>query len=140
MTSGNWIRASSGGSTHPPRPPSRSPNPADPGPGGGATGARLAGLGAAATRSCPGALSPPGLPADGLSGGLAATGVTVRVPGARLRWTNAGIRSAIFETAQPVDLPKVVAEALPTSETLACSAIARRLLGTEHDFSRNVTL
>jgi len=82
----------------------------------------------------------PGLPADWLNGWLAAIGVTVLVPAARLCWTDDGVPSAIFQTDQPVDLPQVVADALPTSETLACSAIARRLPGTEHDFSRNVTL
>src|SRR6516162_3381723 len=39
-----------------------------------------------------------------------------------------------------VDLPRVVADTLPTPETLARSAIARRLPETEHDFTRNVTL
>jgi hypothetical protein len=82
----------------------------------------------------------PGLPADWLNGWLAAIGVTVLVPGARLCWTDDGVPSAVFETARPVDLPKTVADALPTSETLTRSAIARRLPETEHDFSRNVTL
>jgi len=82
----------------------------------------------------------PGLPADWLNGWLAAIGVTVLVPGARLCWTDDGVPSAVLETDQPVDLPKVVADALPTSETLTRSAIARRLPATEHDFSRNVTL
>jgi len=81
-----------------------------------------------------------GLPTDWLNGWLAAIGVTVLVPGVRLCWTDDGVPSAVFETAQPVDLPKVVADALPTPETLARSAIARRLPGTEHDFGRNVTL
>ena len=82
----------------------------------------------------------PGLPADWLNGWLAAIGVTVLVPGARLGWTNDAVPSAVFATDQSVDLAKVVAEALPTPETLASSVIARRLPGTEHDFSRNVTL
>jgi hypothetical protein len=82
----------------------------------------------------------PGLPADWLNGWLAAIGVTVLVPGARLCWTDDGVPSAVFETAQLADLPKVVADALPTPETLARSAIARRLPETEHDFGRNVTL
>jgi hypothetical protein len=82
----------------------------------------------------------PGLPAEWLNGWLAAIGVTVLVPGARLRWTDDGVPSAVFQTDQSVDLPKVVADALPTPEALACSAIARRLPGMEHDFSRNVTL
>lgn len=82
----------------------------------------------------------PGLPAEWLNGWLAAIGVTVLVPGARLCWTDDGVPSAVFETDQPADLPQVVADALPTPEALARSAIARRLPGTEHDFSRNVTL
>ena len=82
----------------------------------------------------------PGLAADWLNGWLAAIGVTVLVPGTRLCWTDDGVPSAVLETDQPVDLPKVVADALPTSETLTRSAIARRLPGTEHDFGRNVTL
>jgi hypothetical protein len=82
----------------------------------------------------------PGLAADWLNGRLAAIGVTVLVPGTRLCWTDDGVPSAVLETDQPVDLPKVVADALPTSETLTRSAIARRLPGTEHDFGRNVTL
>jgi hypothetical protein len=71
---------------------------------------------------------------------MAAIGVTALVPGVRLCWTDAGIPFAVFETARPVDLPKVVAEALPTSETLASSVIARTLPGTQHDFSRNVPI
>jgi hypothetical protein len=82
----------------------------------------------------------PGLPANWLNGWLAAIGVTVLVPGARLCWTGDGVPSAVFETDQPLDLAKMVADALPTAKTLARSAIARTLPGTEHDFSRNVTL
>jgi hypothetical protein len=82
----------------------------------------------------------PGLPADWLNGWLAAIGVTVIVPDVRLCWTDDGVPSAVFDTDQPVDLAKVVADALPAPQTLASSAIARRLPGTEHDFSRNVTL
>jgi hypothetical protein len=82
----------------------------------------------------------PGLPADWLNGWLAAIGVTVLVPGARLCWTGGGVPSAVFETDQPADLAKMVADALPTAETLACSAIARTLPRTEQDFRRNVTL
>jgi hypothetical protein len=82
----------------------------------------------------------PGLPAEWLNGWLAAIGVTVLVPGTRLCWTDDGVPSAVFQTDQPVDLPQVVADALPTPETLARSAIARRLPGMENDFSRNVTL
>jgi hypothetical protein len=82
----------------------------------------------------------PGLAAEWLNGWLAAIGVTVLVPSTRLCWTDDGVPSAVFETDQPVDLAKVVAEALPTPETLANSVIARKLPGTEHDFSRNVTL
>lgn len=82
----------------------------------------------------------PGLPADWLNGWLAAIGVTILVPGARLCWTDDGVPSAVFQTDQTVDLAKVVADRLPTAETLARSAIARTLPGTEHDFRRNVTL
>lgn len=82
----------------------------------------------------------PGLPADWLNGWLAAIGVTVLIPGARLRWTDDGVPSALFETDEPVDLAKRVADALPTSQTLTRSAIARTLPRMEHDFSRNVTL
>jgi hypothetical protein len=82
----------------------------------------------------------PGLPADWLNGWLAAIGVTLLVPGARLRWTDGAASSALFETDQPVELAKVVADALPTPETLAHSVIARTLPGTAHDFTRNVTL
>ena len=56
----------------------------------------------------------PGLPADWLNGWLAAIGVTVLIPGARLCWTDDGVPSAVFETDEPVDLAKVVADALPT--------------------------
>lgn len=82
----------------------------------------------------------PGLPADWLNGWLAAIGVTVLVPGTRLRWADDGVPSAVFETDQPVDLAAKVAEALPTPESLGRSPIARTLPGTDHEFSRNVTL
>lgn len=82
----------------------------------------------------------PGLPADWLNGWLAAIGVTVLIPGARLRWTDDGVPSALFETDEPDDLANKVADALPTPQTLARSVIARTLPGTQHDFSRNVTL
>jgi hypothetical protein len=82
----------------------------------------------------------PGLPADWLNAWLAAIGVTVLVPGTRLRWTDAAVPFAVFETNQPADLATLVADALPTAETLARAAIARTLPGTQHDFSRNVTL
>lgn len=82
----------------------------------------------------------PGLPADWLNGWLAAIGVTMLVLGVRVRWADAGIPFAVFETDQSVDLAELVAEALPTPESLAHSVIARRLPGTEHDFNRNVTL
>jgi hypothetical protein len=82
----------------------------------------------------------PGLPADWLNGWLAAIGVTVLVPGTRLRWSDDGVPSAVFETDQPVDLVTTVAAALPTPETLARSPIARTLPGTQHDLSRHVTL
>jgi hypothetical protein len=82
----------------------------------------------------------PGLPADWLNGWLAAIGVTMLIPDARLRWTDDGVPSGVFETDQTVDLAKKVAYALPTPQTLARSVIARTLPGTEHQFSRNVTL
>jgi hypothetical protein len=82
----------------------------------------------------------PGLPADWLNGWLAAVGVTVLVPGTRLRWADEGVPSALFETDHPTDLAKLVADALPTPEALARSAIARTLPGTEHEFRRKVTL
>lgn len=82
----------------------------------------------------------PGLPADWLNGWLAAIGVTVLVPDARLRWADRGIPFAVFETDDAADLAKLLAAALPTPETLARSPIARRLPGTEHEFGRNVTL
>lgn len=81
----------------------------------------------------------PGLPADWLNGWLAAIGVTVLVPAARLRWTGDGVPYAVFETDPPIDLVRAAAEALPTPGTLARSAIARTLPGTE-EFRRNVTL
>jgi hypothetical protein len=43
------------------------------------------------------------------------------------------VPSAVFETDQPVDLATVVAGALSTIGTLARSAIARTLPGTEHE-------
>jgi hypothetical protein len=82
----------------------------------------------------------PGLPADWLNGWLAAIGVTVLVPGSRLRWADRMIPFAVFETEDAADLAKLVAAALPPPETLARSPIARTLPGTEHEFSRNVTL
>lgn len=82
----------------------------------------------------------PGLPADWLNGWLAAIGVTVLIPSARLRWTDDGVPSALFEADEPDDLAKRVADALPTPQTLARSVIARTLPATRHDFSRNVTL
>ena len=60
-----------------------------------------------------------------------AVGVTVLVPGTRLRWADEGVPSALFETDHPTDLAKLVADALPTPEALARSAIARTLPGTE---------
>jgi hypothetical protein len=81
----------------------------------------------------------PGLPADWLNGWLAAIGVTVLIPDARLRWTDDGVPSAVFETDEPADLARRVADTLPTPQALACSAVARTLPGTEHNFSRNVT-
>jgi len=82
----------------------------------------------------------PGLPADWLNGWLAAIGVTVLIPGARLRWADRGIPFAAFEIDEAVDLAQLVAAALPTPETLVRSPIARMLPGMEHEFSRNVTL
>jgi hypothetical protein len=82
----------------------------------------------------------PGLPADWLNGWLAAIGVTVLIPGARLRWAEEAVPWAIFETGEPTDLASVIAKAVPTPETLTCSPIARTLPGTEHAFSRHVTL
>lgn len=82
----------------------------------------------------------PGLSADWLNGWLGAIGVTVLVPGTRLRWSGSGAPSAVFETDQPVDLAAKVAEALPTPQSLDRSPIARKLPGTEHEFSRHVTL
>jgi hypothetical protein len=82
----------------------------------------------------------PGLPADWLNGWLAAIGVTVLVPGARLRWDGEGVPSAVFEIDHPADLAEVVAKELPTPAKLVRSPIAKTLPGTEHDFARNVTL
>jgi len=82
----------------------------------------------------------PGLPADWLNGWLAAIGVTVLIPGARLCWTGEAAPSAVFETDEPIDLATTIAQALPTPETLARSPIARTLPGTHNDLTRNVTL
>jgi hypothetical protein len=82
----------------------------------------------------------PGLTADWLNGWLAAIGVTTLIPGARLRWADNGVPSAVFEIDEPGDLAEAVASALPTAETLACSAIARTLPEAEHHFARNVSL
>jgi hypothetical protein len=82
----------------------------------------------------------PGLPADWLNGWLAAIGVTVLVPAARLRWADRTIPFPVFETGDTADLAKLVAAALPTPGTLAESPIARALPGTEHEFARKVSL
>ena len=82
----------------------------------------------------------PGLAADWLNGWLAAIGVTMLIPGARLRWADDGVPFAVFEMDEAGDLAEAVASALPTAETLACSAIARTLEEADHGFARNVTL
>jgi hypothetical protein len=82
----------------------------------------------------------PGLTANWLNGWLAAIGVTMLIPGARLRWADNGMPFAVFEMDEAGDLAEAVASALPTAETLARSTIARTLPGTEHRFARNVTI
>jgi transcriptional regulator with XRE-family HTH domain len=82
----------------------------------------------------------PGLAADWLNGWLAAIGITVLIPGTRLRWTEDAVPWAVFETDEPMDLAIMVARALPTPDKLATSPIAKTLSGTAHDVNRHVTL
>lgn len=57
----------------------------------------------------------PGLTADWLNAWLAAIGVTVLLPDARLRWTNDPLPQAVFHLPDDSDpLPDLIAAALPT--------------------------
>lgn len=87
-----------------------------------------------------GELAAPGLTVDWLNGWLAAIGVTVLVPNARLRWSSDAVPHAVF--AVPDDGPSAVeriAAALPTVDDLASLAIARPGDGGA-EFARKVAL
>jgi hypothetical protein len=78
----------------------------------------------------------PGLAADWLNGWLAALGVTVLVPEARLSWTATGSPHAVLRT--PDDLMDMLVEAWPTGDDLAGMAIARAHPQANNELGRNV--
>jgi hypothetical protein len=80
----------------------------------------------------------PGLTADWLNGWLAAIGVTVLVPGLKLRWTEDAVPFAVFEGDVP-EVVEAVASRLPTEAELNASVIARQREGCE-EFPRNVSI
>lgn len=71
----------------------------------------------------------PGLPADWLNAWLAAIGCTVLLPELRLTWSDDLIPLAVFTTDEDDHLESRLAGALPTSQQLASSPMARRLEG-----------
>ncbi|MDA8358066.1 MAG: hypothetical protein M0Z95_17640 [Actinomycetota bacterium] len=70
----------------------------------------------------------PGLTGDWLNGWLAALGVTVLLPSARLAFEGDGNPIACIETADDTDLAEALAAALPTAADLEELAIARSRL------------
>jgi hypothetical protein len=84
-------------------------------------------------------LPAPGLTADWLNGWLAAVGVTVLVPGARLAWTRDPRPVARFRVEGSLDIVADIARALPSAEDLKFLAIARVRPG-HADFPRSVSL
>lgn len=81
----------------------------------------------------------PGLPADWLNAWLAAIGVTVIVPGARLSWSDDARPVASFELVDD-DPARCIAEHLPTVADVDRLVIAKKLEGTTTVFAREVTL
>jgi len=81
----------------------------------------------------------PGLAADWLNGWLAAIGVCMLLPEARLRWTDEPVPTACFLLAGDAPLPEAVASALPSAEQLQRLAITRHLDG-RRELPRKVTL
>ncbi len=73
-------------------------------------------------------LAAPGLTADWLNAWLAAIGVTVLVPEARLGWSTDRRPMAWF-WVEGRDLPAKIAEALPSTDDLGRLSIARSLVG-----------
>lgn len=68
----------------------------------------------------------PGLTADWLNAWLAAIGVTVLLPDARLRWTDDPLPKAVFHLPDDSDsLPDLIAAALPTVEDIGGWVISR---------------
>lgn len=82
----------------------------------------------------------PGLTADWLNGWLAAIGVTVLLPDVSLSWSYDAMPYARFHCPDGWDLVGSLVERLPTERSLAGSTIARKLVGTTHEFTRNVTI
>lgn len=67
----------------------------------------------------------PGLAADWLNAWLAAVGITVLVPDARLSWSREPVPTARFVVEGDVDLARRVADAMPTVDQLRQLPIAR---------------
>jgi len=81
----------------------------------------------------------PGLSVDWLNGWMAAIGVCVLLPGARLSWTGDPVPTARFLVPGEASLPQLVAQHLPSEEQLGKLAISRRLDG-RLELPRTVTL
>ncbi len=75
----------------------------------------------------------PGLTGDWLNGWLAALGITVLVPSARLCFDGDGVPTAVVELDGGIGLDEAVAAALPTTADLEELAIARSRL-SQHVF------
>ena len=82
----------------------------------------------------------PGLTVDWLNAWLAAIGICVLLPEARLRWTNDAVPSACFRLPDGLgSLAEAVAQRLPSEEALGQLSIARDLAG-HSELSRKVPL
>ena len=82
----------------------------------------------------------PGLPADWLNAWLAAIGVLSIIPEVRLAWTRDVVPHPVFSGVKPFELVGAIADALPSSETLATTSIARTHPDGHHEFGRTVTI
>jgi hypothetical protein len=82
----------------------------------------------------------PGLPADWLNGWLAAVGITVLVPTARLAWSDHVVPHAWFEVPRSVTLAGEILAGLSDPTGLDQFAIARKHQASAIDFERRVSL
>lgn len=79
-----------------------------------------------------------GLEANWINGWLAALGIAVLVPDARLSWNSDPIPRAVVET--PHLLADDLSEAFPSEDELDALSSARRMPASEIEFPRKVTL